>query len=182
MSKSYQAGVTPMADNYTSDQIIGFIKKNWPDMHSPTHEFAVYMNRVHDLSFARAQEALAGFNLTVGEFDILATLRRSAPPHVLTPTELQRSLLITSGGLTKLLYQLEAGGLVNRSVQEQDKRSKLAHLTPKGKKVAEKAMKAIQGVTGEWLGEALSQRELEQLKNLLGKTAQALEKSDSDGT
>ena len=168
-----------MSDNYTSDQIIGFMQENWPDMYSPTHEFLVYMNRVRDLGFARAREALAGFNLTAGEFDILATLRRSTPPHVLTPTELQRSLLITSGGLTKLLYQLEAAGLVSRSVQEQDKRSKLVHLTPKGKKVAAKAMQAVQGVTGEWLAEALSQRELGQLKTLLGKAARGLENPGS---
>lgn len=164
-----------MSDNYTSNQIIGFMQENWPDMYSPTHEFIVYMNRVRDLEFARVREVLAGFDLTASEFDILATMRRSAPPHILTPTELQRSLLITSGGLTKLLYQLEAAGLVSRSVQEQDKRSKLVHLTPKGKKVAEKAMKAVQGMTNTWLGEALSQRELGQLKTLLGKAARVLE-------
>lgn len=167
-----------MPDNYTSGQIIGFMRENWPEMYGSTHEFLVYINRVRDLGFARIRETLARFNLSAGEFDILATLRRSARPHVLTPTELQRSLLITSGGLTKLLYQLEAAGLVSRSVQEQDKRSKLVHLTPKGKKTAQKAMAAIQDMANEWLDDALSKRELEQLKNLLGKTARAFENRD----
>lgn len=167
-----------MSDNYSSEQIVGFMKDNWPEMYSPTHEFIVYLNRVRDLGMARARETLAGFNLSTGEFDILATLRRSARPYVLTPTELQRSLLITSGGLTKLLYQLEASDLISRSVQAQDKRSKLVHLTPKGKKTAEKAMAAVQKVANDWLGDALPRRELEQMKNLLSKAARALENRD----
>lgn len=170
-----------MSDQYTSNQIIESVKENWPEAHDTTHEFVVYLNRVRDLSIARARETLAGFNLSLGEIDVLATLRHSAKPHVLTPTELQRSLLITSGGLTKLLYQLESRGLVSRSVQEQDKRSKLVHLTSKGKKTAEKAVAAVRQTTNGWIHSSLSERELDQLKNLLGKAAWGLEKSDSAG-
>ena len=97
-------------------------------------------------------------------------------PYVLTPTELQRSVLITSGGLTKLLYQLEARGLVSRSVQAQDKRSKLVHLTSKGKKLVERAVAEVMQVESQWIEQALSEKELEQLKKLLGKTAKAVER------
>ena len=166
-----------MSDSYTAEQIVDFMKKNWPEMYGPTHEFIVYLYRVRDLSFARGRETLSRFNLSVGEFDILATLRRSAPPHVLIPTELQRSLLITSGGLTKLLYQLEAGGLVSRSVREQDKRCKLVHLSPTGKETAEKAMTAVQEVANEWLREAFPKRQLELQKELLRNAAKVLEAS-----
>ena len=95
---------------------------------------------------------------------------------MLTPKELQRSLLITSGGLTKLLYQLEASELIRRSVQEHDKRSKLVHLTPNGKKIVGRAMAAMQESVKAWLDEAFTQREFEQLKQLLSKAACVLER------
>lgn len=164
-----------MHENHTADQILEFAKDNWPQVHSPAQEFVVYLNRVRDLGFARARETMAGFKLSSGGFDILVTLRCSASPHVLTPTELQQSVLITSGGLTKLLYQLETDGLVRRSVQARDKRSKLVHLSAKGKKLIERAMKTVMQADKKWLGEALTPRELEQLKKLLGKAARALE-------
>lgn len=165
--------------NYTVKQINEFAQENWPEMHTPLHEFSTYLYRVRDLSFTRAREATAGFNLSGGEFDILAALRRSPKPHVITPTELQHSLLITSGGLTKLLYQLAAAGLIKRSIQEQDKRSKLVHLTPKGKKIIGQAMVAAQATNKAWLDEAFTEQEFSQLRLLLSKAANVLEQNDS---
>lgn len=158
------------------------MKENWSEMYSQTHEFLIYLNRVRDLGFAQGRGVMTEFNLSPGEFDILATLRRTVPPNVLTPTELQRSVLVTSGGLTKLLHQLEARGLVSRSVQEQDKRSKLVHLTATGKKTIERAMKAVMQVENRWLNGALSPNELEKLKQLLGKAARAIENRGEEDT
>ena len=62
--------------NYTAKQINAFAQGNWPEMYTPIHEFSVNLYRVRGLSFARARETVADFNLSVGEFDILATLRR----------------------------------------------------------------------------------------------------------
>lgn len=165
--------------NYTVKQINEFAQENWPDMYTPIHEFSTCLYRVRDLSFARARETVACFDLSAGEFDILATLRRSAKPHMLTPTELQHSLLITSGGLTKLLYQLAAAGLIKRSIQEQDKRSKLVHLTPKGKKIIGQAMAAAQETGKAWLDEAFTEQEFRQLRLLLSKAASVLEQKDT---
>lgn len=164
-----------MPDKYSADQIVESMRTNWPEMHGRTHQFLVYLNRVRDLGHAQARELLVRMNVSRGEFDILASLRRSAPPNVLTPTELQRSVLITSGGLTKLLYQLERRGLVSRSVQDQDKRCKLVHLTAKGRKFIEGAMAAVLEIESQWLALAFSTRELEQLIALLGKASRAIE-------
>mgnify|MGYP003625233275 FL=1 len=168
-----------MADNITSEQIIEMMKENWPNMYSPTVDLVVYMNRVNEFGIARSRDVLADLNLTLGEFDILAALCRSGKPHVLLPTQLQRSVLCTSGGLTKILHQLESSGLVSRSVRERDKRCKRVHLTPKGKKVAEKAMAAVQEVRDEWLHRAYNKREMVQLKNLLQKGARTLEQPEA---
>ena len=37
------------------------------------------------------------YNLRQGEFDVLATLRRSGKPYSLTPSELYQSMMLTSG-------------------------------------------------------------------------------------
>lgn len=164
-----------MTDNHTADEIIEMMKDNWPEMYCPAADFMIYMNRVQKFSLANVCEVLADFNLTLGEFDILATLRRSAEPHVLLPTQLQRAVLITSGGLTKMLYHLESIGLISRSVREKDKRCKRVHLTAKGKSVTEKAMAAAQVVRDEWLDETYTKRELRKLTDLLRKAARSLE-------
>lgn len=165
--------------NYTAKQITEFAQENWSEMYTPLHEFSVYLYRVRDLSFAQARDAVADFDLSAGQFDILATLRRSPEPHILSPGELQRSLLITSGGLTKLLHQLEAAELISRSIQEQDKRSKLVHLTPWGRAIVEKSMAVAQETTRTWLDEAFTEQEFTQLNLLLSKAARVLEQKDT---
>src|SRR4030095_14386703 len=47
-----------------------------------------------------------------GEFDVLAALRRAGRPHRLSPTELSRALIVTSGGMTKGLNALARRGLL----------------------------------------------------------------------
>ncbi len=157
--------------NYTGKDIVGQIKAHWSEVSTPAHETAIYLYRVRDMSFVRSCETLTNFDLSVSEFDILATLRRSPKPYILTPSELQRSLLITSGGLTKLLYQLEEDGLISRSMHAKDKRSKLVHLSTQGKQKVELAMAAIQQTLKSWINEAFSEQELEQLQYLLSKAA-----------
>src|SRR3954453_10013071 len=52
----------------------------------------------------------ARYGLNGGEFDVLAALRRTGAPYRLTPTELSRALLVTSGGMTNRLRSLEERG------------------------------------------------------------------------
>ena len=52
--------------------------------------------------------------LQAGEFDVLATLRRSGAPYQLSPTRLYEATMISSGGMTDRLDRLERAGLVVR--------------------------------------------------------------------
>ena len=52
--------------------------------------------------------------LQAGEFDVLATLRRSGAPYRLSPTQLYEAAMISSGGMTDRLDRLERAGLVVR--------------------------------------------------------------------
>ena len=70
--------------------------------------------------------------LSYSDYDVLATLRRAGSPYELTPTELGKRVLLTSGGLTACLRRLETAGLVSRRGVPEDRRRLLAQLTPKG--------------------------------------------------
>lgn len=67
-----------------------------------------------------------------GEFDVLATLRRSGTPYALSPTELYRSMMISSGGMTNRLDRLEKAGLVQRKRSHVDRRAVIVELTEEG--------------------------------------------------
>jgi DNA-binding MarR family transcriptional regulator len=73
-------------------------------------------------------------------FDVLATLRRAGPPHRLTPVELMRSSMITSGAVTQRLDRLESRGLVTRAPSEIDGRQVYVALTEHGLDVIDRAL------------------------------------------
>ena len=83
--------------------------------------------------------ALAKHNLTLGQFDILATLRRKGPRGGLTPSDLLGSVLLSSGGMTARLDKLEEAGLIARTPDADDRRMVVIELTPKGKRMIDAA-------------------------------------------
>jgi len=87
------------------------------------------------------EAVFARHGLDSGEFDVVATLLRCGPPYRLRPTELFKSLMISSGGLTDRLARLEAAGLVRRIASDADARSLLVELTTSGRKRAEAAFR-----------------------------------------
>lgn len=72
---------------------------------------------------------VARYELTASEFGILEALYHKGP---LLLGDLQRKILVTSGGVTYLVDRLAAKGLVTRESFPGDKRSRFAVLTPEG--------------------------------------------------
>ena len=87
----------------------------------------------------RVEAALAKHNLTLGQFDILATLRRHGPRGGLTPSRLLESVLLSSGGMTARLDKLEEAGLIVRTPEPEDRRRVVIELTQKGRRVIDVA-------------------------------------------
>jgi DNA-binding MarR family transcriptional regulator len=85
------------------------------------------------------ETSLAKHNLSLGQFDILATLRRKGSRGGLTPSQLLESVMLSSGGMTARLDKLEAAGLINRTPDADDRRMVVIELTPKGKRVIDAA-------------------------------------------
>lgn len=119
------------------------------------------------------EAVFARHGLDAGEFDVISTLRRAGPPYRLTPTELYRTLMISSGGLTARLTRLETAGLVRREQADGDRRSLLVQLTEKGSEVAEAAFREDMALEQGFLG-ALTSAEQRQLADLLRKLAIAV--------
>ncbi|AYM80327.1 MarR family transcriptional regulator [Agrobacterium tumefaciens] len=74
----------------------------------------------------------AEHGLQSGEFDVLATLRRSGAPFELTPTQLYEAAMLSSGGMTARIDRLERESLVARRSHPSDRRGTLVALTHKG--------------------------------------------------
>jgi DNA-binding MarR family transcriptional regulator len=114
------------------------------------------------------QETVLNFGLNGGEFDVLATLRRSGQPYQLSPTELFNTLMISSGTITHRIDRLEQADLVQRIPDPSDRRGTLVQLTDKGFNAIEQAVEA-HVANGHRLIAALEEEERKVLTQLLRK-------------
>lgn len=80
----------------------------------------------------RLESGFIEFDLSLWEFDMLATLRRAGAPYRLSPTELFSTLMVTSGTMTHRLKRLETRGMIERVPNKLDGRSSLVRLTRSG--------------------------------------------------
>jgi DNA-binding MarR family transcriptional regulator len=98
-----------------------------------------HLGRLVDRFYA----ASAGsFDLSASDFFVLAELRRAGDPYQLSPSQLSRTLIRSSGGMTKQLDSLENAGLVRRSPDPSDRRGVTVTLTATGIKRINAALTA----------------------------------------
>jgi len=112
-----------------------------------------------------ASATLEQHGLTLGEFDILGTLRRRGEGGM-TPTQLLRWIVLTSGGMTARLDKLEKAGLIHRRPDGDDRRQVVIELTSKGKRVIDTAA-ATRFAEAQASLPPLSASEMETLAELL---------------
>ena len=88
----------------------------------------------------RMEKAYARYGISRGEFDVLATLRRSGEPYTLSPRQLSGALMLTTGGMTGRLDKLERAGLLRRSPDPHDRRGLQVTLTEEGLRLIDEAV------------------------------------------
>ena len=120
------------------------------------------------ISRDRLNPLFARFDLQPGEFDVLATLRRSGKPHALTPTELYEAAMISSGSMTNRIDWLEKVGFVMRKPNPADKRGTLVGLTVQGLALIDRVIDA-HVANQQAIVSGLNAREQSQLSGLLAK-------------
>jgi len=94
---------------------------------------ARYLDRHRRTAFAR-------HDLESWEFDVLAALRRSGEPYQLSPGQLLRETMVTSGTMTNRVDRLVERGLVTRTDHPDDRRGVLVRLTQPGKDAVDSAI------------------------------------------
>ncbi len=85
----------------------------------------------------------ARHDLETWTFDVLSALRRSDPPHNLSPGQLLAQTLVTSGTMTNRIDRLETRGLVRRRPDPNDARSVRVQLTGAGRKRVDLALRDL---------------------------------------
>ncbi|WP_037265189.1 MarR family winged helix-turn-helix transcriptional regulator [Roseivivax halodurans] len=156
------------------------ILKQWatarPDLDTSAMGPIGRLSRVFHHLTRRMGETFARHGLNAAGFDVLATLRRSPPPHALSPGELMSSMMITSGTMTNRVDQLAKAGLVTRRSDARDARRAVVELTDEGHKLIDAAL-ADHVETQKSLLTVLSSDEIAQLDAALFKLMKAAEDS-----
>ena len=119
-------------------------------------------------------ENFGRFGLNRTAWDVLAALRRVGAPYRRSPTELYRSLMRTSGGMTHLVDRLEQEGLVERIADPDDRRGLLVALTRKGRALITRVGPSHLETERRMLA-ALTKQEQAELARLLRKLLIGLE-------
>ena len=137
-----------------------------PDLDTAAMEVFGRMYRLSRAVGDRMEKTYASFGISRGEFDVLATLRRSDAPYTLSPRQLSATLMLTTGGMTGRLDKLERAGLLRRSPDPHDRRGLRVTLTEEGLRLIDKAVGAGLAVQTEALS-VLNEEQAGQLADLL---------------
>jgi len=116
--------------------------------------------RAYNAVAAHSRADIARHDLTVGEFAVLEALYHKGP---LLLGEVQRKVLVSSGGVTYLVDRLVQRGLVERQPCPTDRRAAYAALTPEGEALigrifpahARAIMRAVSGLDENEQAEAI---------------------------
>jgi MarR family transcriptional regulator, 2-MHQ and catechol-resistance regulon repressor len=130
----------------------------------------VVLARSFNAVSARLNEDIARHELTPTEFAILEVLYHKGP---LLLGEVQRKILVTSGGITYLVDRLVEKGFVKREECAEDRRARYAVLTPAGTALIRKIFPQHASAIEEVLSglSTAEQREAVQLLKKLGLAA-----------
>lgn len=156
------------------DLVLAQWREELPDLNAAPMAVVGRISRTEKTIRPRMEAVFASFGLTGESFDVLATLRRSGPPYELSPTDLFKSLLLSSAAMTSRIDRLEEAGLVARSPHPEDRRGIRVALTAKGKELIEQAL-AAHVTNEEAILAGLTAAERKQLAGLLRKLLISLE-------
>ncbi|MGH7461685.1 MAG: MarR family winged helix-turn-helix transcriptional regulator [Longimicrobiales bacterium] len=108
--------------------------------------FTKLMRAVDSLR-SRLEPILTSHGLTAAQFGVLEALLHKGP---LNQHEVGHKLLVSKGNVTMVARNLERDGLITRTIDAQDRRRTILALTPRGRRVIEKAFpKQAAGIARE---------------------------------
>ena len=124
------------------DDLITQWSRERPDLDASAMGVVGRILRLAPLLQRRGEVILKPFNLTMWQFDVLATLRRVGKPFRLSPSQLMHAVMLSSGAMTNRIDRLEIAGLVKREPDSSDRRGLKIALTSKGLELINRAIEA----------------------------------------
>jgi len=125
------------------DRLVAAWARERPDLDvSPLTVLSRIGRIARQLDLAR-RASFAGHELEQWEFDVLAALRRAGHPYELSPSELLRQTLVTSGTMTNRVDRLVERGSVERGPDPRDRRGVLVRLTESGRARVDAGFEAL---------------------------------------
>ena len=145
-----------------------------PDLDLETEGIVERIHRLERFVDRAMQETLDAFDVSHGEWKVLANLRRAGPPYRGKPGKLAKRLDLSSGAMTNRLDNMEERGLVRRLDDPDDRRGVIVELTEAGKRLWDDTV-AAQAEKESIVSAALGAREKRQLNELLRRLMHAFE-------
>jgi len=136
------AGLTGAGPADHVDLVLAQWQRQRPDLDASPMAVIGRLKRLARLLDGELRPVFAEYGLDPASFDMLATLRRSDPPHQLTPAQLMQASMVTSGAISQRLDRLESGGLVSRTRSAADARVVHVALTAQGQALIDRALPA----------------------------------------
>jgi DNA-binding MarR family transcriptional regulator len=172
MSQDASYQVTSGEGSDAVDVIVEQWRRERPDLDPGAKEVTGRIIRLASLFQQSYGDVFEPLGLNDGAYGLLAALRRAGAPFELTPTELARHMMMTSGGMTAAIDRLERKGFAVRIPNPADRRGSLVRLTEAGREVVDEAMtQHVQ--TEQRLVATLDEQEQAQLRSLLHKLLRA---------
>src|ERR1700716_2573094 len=117
------------------DRIVQQWNRERPDLDVSVTHVLQRITRLYLLQSASFAEVFGRYGLTFGEYEVLAALVRSGPPHRMKPSERAGALVPSSGAMTTRTDRVETAGMVDRLPDPDDRRGTLVALKEKGRQV-----------------------------------------------
>ncbi|MFP5298537.1 MAG: MarR family winged helix-turn-helix transcriptional regulator [Actinomycetota bacterium] len=153
-------------------------KREFPHMDITTEGLVARIHKISRYIDKTLKETAAEFQLTMGDWELLSSLRRQGPPYRLSPSQLSKDLMLSSGAMTNRLDNLEEAGLIVRLPHPEDRRGVIVELTDKGRDTWGEAVD-VQAAKEKMFADALTDEEKDLANDLLRKMLLAFQKKGS---
>ncbi|MEV6152465.1 MarR family transcriptional regulator [Nonomuraea sp. NPDC052129] len=120
------------------DRVLEQWAEQRPDLDVSPMAIIGRLSRLSRLIGTELTRTFSAHGLDSASFDVLATLRRNG--RSLTPAELMKSAMVTSGAITQRLDRLQSRGLVSRTPSEKDGRVVYVALTEEGRELIDRVL------------------------------------------
>lgn len=122
------------------DVAIQLWQKERPELEVTAKAIVGRIIQLQGIFLEQVNQAFKPLQIHTGEYSVLCTLRVSGKPYQLTPKQIIKMVLLSSGGMSNLLEKLEQKQWIVRLPDPNDRRGVLVKLTEKGLALVEQAM------------------------------------------